>query len=90
MLPAGSVSGAPKEKTLDIIRKAERNERGYYSGVFGIFTGHELVSAVMIRFIESKNGIFYYRSGGGITANSNCEQEYNELIDKVYLPLQHL
>ena len=87
LLPAGSVSGAPKDKTLDIIRKAEKQERGYYTGVFGIFTGQELISAVMIRFIYNKRGVFYYHSGGGITTNSDCEMEYQELVDKVYLPL---
>lgn len=86
MLPAGSVSGAPKEKTLEIIRSAECNKRGYYTGVAGIFDGTNLDSAVLIRFIEkTENGLFY-RSGGGITAKSNCEDEYQELIHKIYVP----
>jgi len=86
MLPAGSVSGAPKPKTLQIIQEAEGYERGYYTGVMGIFDGVKLDSAVMIRYIEHKNGQFIYKSGGGITAQSIGENEYQELIDKVYVP----
>lgn len=87
MLPAGSVTGAPKRKTLEIIREAEPSSRGYYTGVCGHFDGNDLDSAVMIRFIEKReNGDLYFRSGGGITHNSNAESEYQELIDKVYVP----
>lgn len=87
LLPAGSVSGAPKAKTLRIINDAEKEPRGYYTGVFGYFDGHKLDSGVMIRYIENRNGIFFYRSGGGITTQSKAEDEYREMIDKVYVPL---
>lgn len=87
LLPAGSISGAPKKKTVDIISTVEGSERGYYTGVFGIFDGHNLDSGVMIRFIENKNGNYYYRSGGGITAFSDPLSEYKEMIDKIYVPL---
>jgi para-aminobenzoate synthetase component I len=87
LLPAGSVSGAPKPKTIEIIREAEKDDRGYYTGVFGYFDGKQLDSGVMIRFIEKKNGKYFYRSGGGITTQSIAEKEYQELIDKVYVPL---
>jgi para-aminobenzoate synthetase component 1 len=87
MLPAGSISGAPKKETLRIIRESEKSERGYYTGVFGIFNGKELDSAVMIRFIEQNERGYVYRSGGGITALSNVEKEYNELIKKIYVPV---
>ena len=86
LLPAGSVSGAPKKRTLEIIRDAEEYARGYYTGVFGVFDGENLDSAVMIRFIERKDGRYYYRSGGGITVYSDPEREYRELIDKIYVP----
>ncbi|MFR7708176.1 MAG: aminodeoxychorismate synthase component I [Alistipes inops] len=85
MLPAGSVSGAPKSSTLRIIREAEGEPRGYYTGVFG-FDGQTLDSAVLIRFIEEEQGRMYFRSGGGITAYSDCRSEYEEVIEKVYLP----
>ncbi|MBX2927801.1 MAG: aminodeoxychorismate synthase component I [Saprospiraceae bacterium] len=87
MLPAGSVSGAPKAKTLDIIREAEGAPRGFYTGIFGRFDGNDLDSAVMIRFIEQRAGGLFFRSGGGITAQSDPHKEYQELIDKVYVPL---
>lgn len=87
LLPAGSVSGAPKCKTLQIIRDAENEPRGYYTGVVGIYDGRVLDSGVMIRFIESRHGRLYYRSGGGITAQSRLESEYQEALDKVYVPV---
>jgi len=86
LLPAGSISGAPKKKTVGIISTVEGSERGYYTGVFGIFDGYNLDSGVMIRFIEYKNGKYYYRSGGGITAFSDPVSEYKEMIDKIYVP----
>jgi para-aminobenzoate synthetase component 1 len=87
LLPAGSISGAPKDKTVKIIRQAEGEERGYYTGVFGLFDGHKLDSGVMIRFIEHRNEKYFYRSGGGITTQSILENEYQEAIDKVYVPV---
>ncbi|MDR2387257.1 MAG: aminodeoxychorismate synthase component I [Deltaproteobacteria bacterium] len=87
-LPAGSVSGAPKESTLDIIRRAEEGPRGYYAGVFGYFDGRAFDSAVLIRFIEQENGQKYFRSGGGITALSGLEDEYKEALEKIYLPFR--
>ncbi len=86
LLPAGSVSGAPKDATLSIIREAEQQPRGFYTGVAGYFDGKNLDSGVLIRFIEQGNSKLYFRSGGGITINSKCESEYREAIQKVYLP----
>ncbi len=88
LLPAGSVSGAPKAETLRIIREAEGAPRGFYTGVFGYFDGEDLESAVMIRFIEQGPDGLFFRSGGGITAFSDPQQEYRELLDKVYLPIE--
>lgn len=87
LLPAGSICGAPKKKTLEIIGKSENYDRGYYTGVFGIFDGENLKSAVMIRFIEKSGEKYIFKSGGGITALSDPEKEYQELIDKVYVPI---
>ncbi len=87
LLPAGSICGAPKKKTLEIIREAETGPRGYYTGIFGIFDGSDLDSAVMIRYVENVNGRMIYRSGGGITISSDPIKEFQELIDKVYLPI---
>ncbi|NBP69400.1 MAG: aminodeoxychorismate synthase component I [Cytophagia bacterium] len=87
LLPAGSVSGAPKKKTVEIIRQAEGEDRGFYTGVMGYFDGMNLDSAVMIRCIEHKNGKLFYRSGGGITTQSDCESEYKEALSKIYVPV---
>ncbi len=86
MLPAGSVTGAPKQQTRQIIHESENYERGYYTGVFGVFDGENLDSAVMIRFIEKTDLGLVFKSGGGITALSDAQTEYQEMIDKVYLP----
>jgi len=86
LLPAGSISGTPKKSTLQIIEEVEGYERGFYCGVFGIYDGKTLDSGVMIRFIEKTQDGYLYKSGGGITLDSDVLLEYNELIDKVYLP----
>ena len=87
LLPAGSISGAPKAKTLEIIQNVEKMKRGYYTGIMIYFDGRSIDSGVMIRFIEKdKNGRCWYKSGGGITHKSQMITEYNELIRKVYLP----
>ncbi len=85
-LPAGSISGAPKKKTLEIISKAEISPRGFYTGIFGVFDGQNIDSAVSIRFIERINGSLIYKSGGGITHLSELEEEYQELLEKIYVP----
>ncbi len=87
ILPAGSITGTPKRSTIKIINKIEDYDRGFYTGVFGIFDGQNLYSAVMIRFIEKEENSLYYKSGGGITIDSDARSEYQELIDKIYLPL---
>jgi para-aminobenzoate synthetase component 1 len=84
LLPAGSVSGAPKEKTLEAIKDIEELDRGYYTGIAGYFDGSELDSCVLIRYIDDKNN---FRSGGGITFQSNLENEYQEMTDKIYVPI---
>lgn len=93
LLPAGSICGAPRPRTLQIIQETEKNlheggSRGFYSGVCGIFDGNILKSAVMIRFIEQTGtGSFIFKSGGGITHLSEVQKEYNEIYQKVYVPV---
>ena len=87
LLPAGSICGAPKRKTLEIIKETELEERGYYTGVFGIYDGETFKSSVMIRFIEKTKEGFFYRSGGGITVYSDVKKEYDEMIKKIYIPI---
>lgn len=86
LLPAGSVTGAPKEATCRAIAEAEDMERGFYTGIFGFFNGRDLDSAVAIRFMEEDEKGMVYKSGGGITVMSRMEDEYREAISKVYVP----
>ena len=109
-LPAGSITGAPKDKTMQIIQEAEGYDRGFYTGIMGIYDQGELNSAVMIRFIEEETSPvdfeadgeknfkanegkkpkesrkLYFKAGGGITSKSDCRREYEEVIQKIYLP----
>lgn len=87
LLPAGSITGAPKPKTVSIIKDAENYDREFYTGCMGIWNSGNIDSAVMIRFIDSTNGQLFYKAGGGITAMSNEESEYNEVIEKIYVPV---
>lgn len=87
ILPAGSILGAPKQKTLEIILEAEEYSRGYYTGVCGWFDGKNLDSCVMIRFIEKEGDELYFKSGGGITHMSRLEDEYQEMKNKIYVPI---
>ena len=82
LLPAGSITGAPKKKTMQIIKEAETYDRGFYTGIMGYFDGKDLDSAVMIRFVEQEGGKMYFKSGGGITSQSDVENEYNETDHK--------
>ena len=84
LLPAGSVSGAPKKKTAELIASIEGVDRGYYTGIAGYFDGVDLDSCVLIRYLGADN---IYHSGGGITFQSDMASEYQEMINKVYVPV---
>ena len=86
-LPAGSITGAPKKKTVEVIAEAENYRRDFYTGVMGRWDNGELDSAVMIRFIDQCHGKLFFKAGGGITAKSNWKDEYHEVIEKVYAPI---
>mgnify|MGYP000352610472 CR=1 FL=1 len=86
LLPAGSITGTPKRSTVNIINTIENYERGWFSGIWGIYDGTSIDSSVLIRFIEKDNNTLFYKSGGGITLDSNLIDEYNELNDKIYFP----
>lgn len=86
LLPAGSVTGSPKESTVNIIQNTENYSRKYYTGIGGIYDGEAIDSAVLIRFIEKENDNYFYKSGGGITFFSNVKKEYQELLQKIYIP----
>ncbi len=87
LTPAGSITGTPKKKTIEIIDSIELNKRGFYTGIFGIYKQKSLKSAVAIRVIVKENNDLFYYSGGGITIDSNAKSEYQEMIDKIYIPI---
>ncbi len=86
LLPAGSISGTPKINTVKILEDIEGYKRDYFSGIFGVYDGKKLQTAVMIRFIEKKENKLIYKSGGGITIDSDVKLEYEEMLDKIYIP----
>lgn len=85
LLPGGSIAGAPKAPSLEVIRRAEAFDRGFYTGIFGVYDGTCLDTSVMIRFIEyAEDGQTYFFGGGGVTAYSRLESEYQELLLKAH------
>ena len=126
LLPAGSITGAPRDTATKILATIEDYDRNFYSGVAGIFDGTNLDSTVLIRYLEKSQPTddssintpsdinidsntpsdpcalmtlkalcdeeilfrYTFKSGGGITAMSNVESEYDELIEKIYLPIR--
>lgn len=87
LLPAGSIVGAPKQKALRIISQVEGYTRGFYTGICGVYNGKTLDSCVLIRFIEQTPNGFVYKSGGGVTLSSDALTEFNEIKDKIYVPV---
>ena len=83
VLPAGTLSGAPKLRACELICQLENNKRGIYGGAIGYidFTGN-LDTCIAIRLAFSKNGKVFVRSGAGIVADSVPENEYQECINK--------
>ncbi len=86
LLPAGSVTGAPKSATCRLIAEAEGYDRGWYTGIAGWSDGRTLDSAVLIRFVEQTPEGLVFKAGGGVTAHSREEHEYAEIRDKIYIP----
>ena len=83
ILPAGTLSGAPKIRACQLINDLENNKRGIYGGAIGYldFTGN-LDTCIAIRIAYKKNGKVFVRSGAGIVADSVPESEYQECINK--------
>ena len=83
VLPAGTLSGAPKFRACQIINELENNKRGIYGGAIGYldFTGN-MDTCIAIRIAYKKNGKVFIRSGAGIVADSVPETEYKECIHK--------
>jgi len=81
--PAGTVSGAPKIRAMEIIAELEKDKRGPYAGAIGYFDfSGNLDTAICIRTIIVKDGIAYVQAGAGIVADSNPENEHRECLNK--------
>ena len=82
--PAGTLSGAPKFKAMELIDKYENQNRGYYGGCIG-FIGFDnsFNHAIMIRSFLSKNNTLFYQAGAGIVAASDEENELQEVVNKL-------
>jgi len=81
--PAGTVSGAPKIRAMEIIDQLEKNKRKLYAGGIGYFTPNkEFDTCIALRTALIKNNKFYVQSGAGIVADSNPEKEFQETISK--------
>lgn len=91
VLPAGTLSGAPKIRACQIIRQLENNKRGIYGGAIGYidFTGN-MDTCIAIRIAYKKDGQVYVRSGAGIVADSVPEKEYEECLNKAKASLRAL
>ncbi|AFM39903.1 anthranilate synthase component I [Desulfosporosinus acidiphilus SJ4] len=91
VLPAGTLSGAPKIRACEIINELENNKRGIYGGAIGYidFTGN-LDTCIAIRIVYKKNGKIFVRSGAGIVADSVPEKEYQECINKAQAVMKAL
>ena len=91
VLPAGTLSGAPKIRACQIIGQLENNRRGIYGGAVGYidFTGN-MDTCIAIRIVYKKNGKVFVRSGAGIVADSIPEKEYEECLNKAKASLKAL
>ncbi len=91
VLPAGTLSGAPKIKACKLIGELENNKRGIYGGAVGYidFTGN-MDTCIAIRIVYKKNGKVFVRSGAGIVADSNPEKEFEECLNKAKASLRAL
>jgi anthranilate synthase component 1 len=82
-LPAGTVSGAPKIRAMEIINELEPSQRGIYAGAVGYFSfSGNSDTAIAIRTVLVKDGIAYVQAGGGVVADSVPEKEYQETLNK--------
>lgn len=82
--PAGTLSGAPKHKAMQLIDRYEKRRRGYYGGCIGYFgLNGDCNHAILIRSFLSKDNILYYQAGAGIVLQSKEENEKNEVNNKL-------
>ena len=81
--PAGTVSGAPKIRAMEIIDELEKNNRKFYAGGIGYFSANgDFDTCIALRTALTKNKKFYVQAGAGIVADSQPIKEYNETVNK--------
>ncbi len=89
--PAGTLSGAPKIRAMEIIEELEPVRRGIYGGAVGYFGwGGTMDTCIAIRTVLIKNGTVYLQAGAGIVADSDPEREHVECVNKARGMLQAL
>jgi len=91
MFPAGTLSGAPKLRAMQIIQELETEPRGPYGGGVGYFSFNgDMTFAIAIRTLFGMNGTYFAQSGGGIVADSQPHEEYMETYNKLYSVLKSI
>jgi anthranilate synthase component 1 len=81
--PAGTVTGAPKIRAMEIIDELEKERRGPYAGAVGYFSANgSMDSCIVLRTAILKDGMMYVQAGGGVVADSVAEREYQETVNK--------
>jgi anthranilate synthase component 1 len=91
VFPAGTLSGAPKKRAMEIIQELETESRGPYGGGIGYFSFNgDLAFAIAIRTLFGRNGTYFAQAGGGIVADSQPHEEYMETYNKLYSVLKSI
>ncbi len=81
--PAGTLSGAPKVRAMEIIDELEKEKRGVYAGAVGYFAANGTMdTCIVLRTAVVKDGVMYVQAGGGVVADSDPEAEYQETVNK--------
>jgi anthranilate synthase component 1 len=81
--PAGTLSGAPKVRAMEIINELEKEKRGVYAGAVGYFAANGTMdTCIVLRTAVVKDGVMYVQAGGGVVADSDAESEFQETVNK--------
>jgi anthranilate synthase component 1 len=81
--PAGTLSGAPKVRAMEIIDELEKERRGVYAGAVGYFAANGgMDTCIVLRTAVVKDGVMYVQAGGGVVADSDPEAEFQETVNK--------
>jgi len=81
--PAGTLSGAPKIRAMEIIDELEKEKRGIYAGAVGYFAANgSMDTCIVLRTAIVKDGVMYVQAGGGVVADSDPDAEFQETVNK--------